>query len=301
MLGGLQAADRDLILAWMRRDWADNLYPGAANDDGRKALEEHLVAMLDLDAGQAPLIELNGPLIEESAEDPGAAERRAARLRAAEVAGACLRRPTGSPARRAGRTSRSCSRRPAATTSTPSGCRASSPMRASTRLHRRGSATSPSRSSASAGCSGAAGEQTAVAAQYDTLGRRSARALHARFHRRLARRARQAAAAPAHRRQAAISRARAPPPAATSPIKQLLESIRDETALTRERPGCRHGRQADGNAGAAARRAAAAPALLKQQDRAPGANIEAAFKGFHVLVDGDATRRPIDAIIANLG
>ena len=37
----------------MRRDWAENLYPGAANAKGREALEEHLVAMLDLDAGDA--------------------------------------------------------------------------------------------------------------------------------------------------------------------------------------------------------------------------------------------------------
>ena len=49
MLGGRQPADRELILDWMRQDWADNLYPGAGNADGRKVLEEHLEAMLDLD------------------------------------------------------------------------------------------------------------------------------------------------------------------------------------------------------------------------------------------------------------
>ena len=74
----------------------------------------------------------------------------------------------------------------------------------------------------------------------------------------------------------------------------MLESIRDETALTRERPGF------DKPAAAGAKPTDAAPALLKQQGQAPGAAIEAAFKAFHVLVEGDATRRPIDAIIANL-
>ena len=50
----------------MRRDWADNLYPGAGNADGRKALEEHLVALLDLEAGNEPLFTLHGPLVEEA-------------------------------------------------------------------------------------------------------------------------------------------------------------------------------------------------------------------------------------------
>src|SRR4029079_1441907 len=80
----------------------------------------------------------------------------------------------------------------------------------------------------------------------------------------------------------------------TSPIKQLLESIRDETALTRERAG---NKPADGKAPAGND---ATPTLLRQQGAAPGAAVEAAFKAFHVLVEGDATRRPIDAIVANL-
>src|SRR6185312_14521277 len=66
MLGGQQPADREFVLSWMRRDWADNLYPGAGNVAGRKALEEHLAAMLDLDSGEEPLFTLHGPLIEET-------------------------------------------------------------------------------------------------------------------------------------------------------------------------------------------------------------------------------------------
>src|SRR5215207_2354771 len=67
MLGGRPEApmDRDLVLAWMRRDWAENIYPGAANARGRQALEEHLSAMLDMDFGRGPLVSLNGPLIED--------------------------------------------------------------------------------------------------------------------------------------------------------------------------------------------------------------------------------------------
>jgi type VI secretion system protein ImpL len=83
----------------------------------------------------------------------------------------------------------------------------------------------------------------------------------------------------------------------TSPIKQLLESIRDETALTRERPAPA---AKPGEKPAAAKPPSAAPTLLKQQGRAPGADIEATFKAYHVLVEGDGGRKPIDAILANL-
>ncbi|MBN8920163.1 MAG: type VI secretion system membrane subunit TssM, partial [Rhizobiales bacterium] len=79
MIGGLHPADKDLIVNWMRRDWAENLYPGSANADGRKALEEHLVAMLDLGASREPLFTLHGPLVEE-------AQRTLARLSVAQRA-----------------------------------------------------------------------------------------------------------------------------------------------------------------------------------------------------------------------
>ncbi len=83
MLGGQQPADRELIKSWMRRDWAENLYPGASNAEGRKELEEHLDAMLDLESGP-PLIELNGRLIEES-------QKTLARLSVAQRAYALLK------------------------------------------------------------------------------------------------------------------------------------------------------------------------------------------------------------------
>jgi type VI secretion system protein ImpL len=66
MIGGVQAADRALITRWMRQDWADNLYKGPANAAGRRQLEDHLTAMLDLEAGQEPLFDLDGALIEQA-------------------------------------------------------------------------------------------------------------------------------------------------------------------------------------------------------------------------------------------
>ena len=66
MVGGLQSPDRELIRSWMQRDWADNLYPGATNAEGRRLLDENLVAMFDLETEQQPLVELDGRLIKQA-------------------------------------------------------------------------------------------------------------------------------------------------------------------------------------------------------------------------------------------
>jgi len=66
MLGGLKSAEKPQIIAWMERDWSENLYPGPKNADGRKELEQHLIAMLDLDSGRKNFVSLNGPLVERS-------------------------------------------------------------------------------------------------------------------------------------------------------------------------------------------------------------------------------------------
>ena len=155
MLGGQQPADRELIKSWMRRDWAENLYPGASNAEGRKALEEHLDAMLDLESGQAPLIDLNGRLIEES-------QKTLARLSVAQRAYELLKSQARPPRAgdwvagangRAGRRAR-VRGRPATRRSTPSASRNSSPMRAFSTTSSSGSAISPIASSATAGCLG---------------------------------------------------------------------------------------------------------------------------------------------------
>jgi type VI secretion system protein ImpL len=66
MLGGLKTVDRNLLISWMERDWSENLYAGPKNADGRRELEQHLIAMLDLDNGRNTLVSLNGPLVERS-------------------------------------------------------------------------------------------------------------------------------------------------------------------------------------------------------------------------------------------
>jgi type VI secretion system protein ImpL len=55
--------DSTLILDWMRNDWTENLYPGSGNETGRLTLEEHLKAMLDLEDSK-PLVTLSRPILE---------------------------------------------------------------------------------------------------------------------------------------------------------------------------------------------------------------------------------------------
>ena len=66
MLGGKGPyTDKDLIVAWMRQDW-ENLYPGPTMRSARDQLEQHLVSMLDLDSARRPSFELNGILVEQA-------------------------------------------------------------------------------------------------------------------------------------------------------------------------------------------------------------------------------------------
>jgi type VI secretion system protein ImpL len=84
--------------------------------------------------------------------------------------------------------------------------------------------------------------------------------------------------------------------APTSPLRQIMESIREETALTRERPNA-GGATPGGGASAPSR---PLPALAKSPDRAPGAVIETTFKAYHQAVEGDAGRRPVDEVVSGL-
>lgn len=299
MLGGLQRPDRDLIMSWWRGDWADNLYPGAANADGRKELDEHLLAMLDLEGGDEPLISLNGPLVEEC-------QKTLARLSIAERAYQILKsQAQSSPAQ---------DWRPAQhggpdfnLVFVPVGGESLDNIRVpyfftysgfkQGFIERLGDIVEQVKKER--WVLGSAGEQSALTTQYDRLAddllQQYTTEFIATWRQTLAKL--ELAPLTADKPKYVVLAAAG---AATSPIKQLLESIRDETALTRERPS-----SGQTPAGASGHKAAvasgdAAPTLLRPQGEAPGAKIEAAFKPYHILVEGDATRRPIDDIVANL-
>jgi type VI secretion system protein ImpL len=291
MLGGQHPPDRGLIRSWMQRDWADNLYPGAANAEGRRLLEGHLAAMFDLETEQPPLVELDGRLIRE-------AQNSLARLSVAQRAYEFLK----SEARTSAVDDWTAARWGGPDVSVVFESKAG-PSLDSIRvpafftyggfqqmfIAKLGGLSE--RMNSDRWVLGEAGQQAAIGQQYDAL----ASGLLSAYSNDFVTTWRSALGNLRLKKLLAdkprydVLRALSAP---TSPLRQILESIRDETVLTKERPK-------PGNAPAAAD-ARPSPALFNAQDGSPGAGIEAQFKPFHAVLEGDSTRRPIDSIIANL-
>ncbi|HEY1944014.1 MAG TPA: type VI secretion system membrane subunit TssM [Roseiarcus sp.] len=316
MLGGkAPKVDKDLIVNWFARDWEERAFPGAPYAQGRALLRAHLEAMLDMDAGAATKVSLNGPLVEQ-------AQATLARMRVAERAYTLLKSEAhnepiddwrasqrGGPDmalvfEAANGASLDAIRVPAFFTYRGFYAALLDPMPTiADKLQKENWVLGPS------------GDQSAVKQQYASLlpdiidlygkdflsawnvalGNLQLRPLLADKPKYLA-----------------LSAASAP----TSPIKQIFESVRDETALTREPKAPPRNEGADQAkkdvAEAAARRLGsvsreALEIAMKSQRKAgdpppevPGAAIEANFKPFQILVDGEAGSRPIDALLANL-
>ncbi|MGA2792661.1 MAG: type VI secretion system membrane subunit TssM [Roseiarcus sp.] len=316
MLGGkAPSVDKDLIVDWFARDWEENMYPGAPYQQGRDLLRAHLVAMLDLDGGEMPKISLNGPLVDQ-------AQATLARMRVAERAYTLLKSEAhGEPiedwiaSRRGGPdmalvfeaangASLDTVRVPAFFT-----------YQGFYRALLDHMTTIADKMQKEQWVLGASGDQSAVKQQYasmmpdiiDLYGKEFIAAWNVALGNLALRPL--VADKPKY---LALSAASAP----TSPVKQIFESIRDETSLTRER------KAPATNAQGAAAEAGAAQILtsrlsstggqalalaMKSQRKAgdptpevPGASIEANFKPFQVLLDGEAGSRPVDALLANL-
>lgn len=316
MIGGQAKMDRDLVTSWMRLDWAENLFPGPANAKGREALEEHLTAMLDLDEGDSePVVKLNQSLIEQS-------QRTLRRLSIAERAYELLRTQSRSDSAK--------------------DWIASQRGGSDVRLVFEGLSgedldqirvpyfyTYDGFQNAFIGRLGDIGDriekerwvlgenvdQQAITAQYATLFQdlmklysRDYVATWQKTLKRLKLRPLNADK-PRYVALSAIS-------AATSPFKQILESLRDETQLTKERPNAKkavaeaaakqaaqtldqRASQALGRLGTNLPMASAGVdrVLAGGNDVSLGADIEAQFKPYHVLVDGDLGRRPVDQLL----
>ncbi|MEM8551146.1 MAG: type VI secretion system membrane subunit TssM [Pseudomonadota bacterium] len=82
MLTG-ENTDNDVIVAWLVRDWEENMYPGRLYVGGRAALRDHLLALLELDTSRPELVSRNQPLVRD-------AERILARERLVDLAFARL-------------------------------------------------------------------------------------------------------------------------------------------------------------------------------------------------------------------
>jgi type VI secretion system protein ImpL len=297
MLGGLHPPEKEIIKSWMQRDWADNLYPGSTNAEGRRLLEEHLAAMFDLDTEQPPLVELDGRLI---AEAQSSLARLSIAQRAYEFLKSEARASTTGDwivTRKGGPdvpvVFETASGQPVDTVRVP----AFFTYNGFQQMFITQLGGLSERMKRDRWVLGDAGQQEAVGQQYNELAGDLINIYSNDFVAswRTALGNLKLRKVLSDKPKYDILRALSAP---TSPLRQILESIRDETMLTKERP------KAAGAPGvvsaASTALAAASPTLFNAQDGPPGAKIEAQFKPFHSVLEGDSTRRPIDSIIANL-
>lgn len=296
MLGGQQPEDKPLIRSWMQRDWTDNLYPSASNAEGRRLLEDHLIAMFDLEDEKPPLVQLDGRLIQE-------AQKSLARLSVAQRAYQFLKSEARESetldwvvAKKAGTDGptvfEAAGRQPLDTIRVPA-------FFTYEGFHQKFIARLSGlaeRMKRDRWVLGDAGQQDAVDQQYNELagnlldiyGNEFTLAWREALSK--LRLKKLTADKPRYEVLRALS-------ATTSPMRQLLESIRNETMLTKERAKPANG---PNTPAAPANANAPAPLFGAALDGPPGAHIEAQFKAYHAALEGEATRRPIDAIIATL-
>jgi type VI secretion system protein ImpL len=319
MLGGkAPVVDKDLIVDWFAADWEENMYPGAPYAQGRDLLREHLIAMLDLDVNGTPKISLNGPLVEQ-------AQATLARMRVSERAYTLLKSEARVEKLEDWIASQRGGPDMALVFEAANGANLET-IRVPAFFTYPGfyhalldhMTTIADKMQKEQWVLGASGDQEAVKQQYasmmpdilDLYGKEFIAAWNVALGNLTLRPL--VADKPKY---LALSAASAP----TSPIKQIFESVRDETSLTRE-PKTAAKKDDNGQKAEAAQDATqilrnhlgsvsneALSLAMKSQRRAgdaapevPGANIEANFKPFQVLLDGEVGSRPIDALLANL-
>ncbi len=308
MLGGLQPVDRELVLSWQRQDLADNLYPGAGSvAEGRKAVEEHIEAMLDMETGRPPLVDISATVVEESQKtlarlsvSQRAYELMKSQARSLKVPDWVALRAGGPDMDRVFETVNGASLE---TVRVPGFFTYAGFQRAF--LDRIPGAAE--QIGKERWVLGNLADQASVADQYKTLPNDlldlytkeyiatwRATLVKLRVKRLTADKPRYLALTVAA--------------AANSPFKTLFESIRDETALTKERPGFKRDAKDPAAKPAAgvslsspAAAATASPgAALLESDKIPGAAVEAEFRAFAAWVEASGGRRQVDEFVAQL-
>lgn len=292
MIAGIQKTDRDLVVAWMRNDWSESLYAGASNADGRKALLDELNAMFDLEGGDEPLIEPNNGLIEEC-------RRILARLNIADRAYQLLKSqsrqdiaPDWVAARHGGpdfaTVFESATGESVDTIAVPGFYTYAGFQRAfidklptiADQLQRDNWVL------------GEVGRLNAITTQFDSLTADMLRLYGRDFVQAWKQALEKLRIRPLNGGKPKYEALNAAA-ATTSPIRLVIESIRDESALTREQKDSKDGNNA-------AKKPPATPSLMGSQGGSPGASIEAEFKPYQQVVEGDGSRRLIDTLIGDL-
>jgi type VI secretion system protein ImpL len=295
MIAGVERTDRELVATWMRNDWATNLYEGASNAEGRKALEGELVAMLDLEDGEQPPVEPDWALVEDC-------RRILARLSVADRAYQLLK----SQARQAIAPDWVAARHGgpdfATVFETTTGDNVESIVVPGFFTYAGFQnafidklPTIADQLQRDNWVLGDAGKLEVITSQYDNLTRDLLNLYNQDFlasWKQALEKLRMRPLNVGKPKYDALNAAAA----STSPIRLLIESIRDETVLTRER---KDAKDQDKDAGKNTKKELA-PSLVGGQTGVPGATIEAEFKPFHQVVEGEGSRRLIDTVTGDL-
>lgn len=302
--GQAPQADDALIVAWFRQDWERNRYPGAVNREGREQLEKHLRAMLALDDAQAPLFQPDRRLVE-------AAQRSLARLDLAQLASALIASAIPAAGLEAVTAATLAGADAAAVFGTADGSDLDAPeipglysADAFQKFFLPQLAELGQRLADDQWVLGAGGEQVAVETQLRALGPklvdgygREFLASWNGFLERL-RLKPMAAEAPSYPALAAAA-------STDSPLRRLVEGVASQTSLAAGMEGdaerLEEGLERIGLSmlpGKGQNRAGAAPSGAA--GGVPGAAVEAQFKPYRLLVEGEAGQRPVDVLVRNL-
>lgn len=289
MLGGREAMDKAKLKTFLQADWEQNLFPGAANADGRRVLTEHLDAMLSFDPPVAErAVALDDVLIQETQKTLG-------RLGIVERGFELMR---GFAAQQATRdwNAKAKAGQDGERVFEAQGGEGLESVRVPFlftydgfheiflgRLAEVRGIVEKDRK-----LLGAVADQATLQRQFDEFEPAMLQRYNAEFIRTweksLARLSIKALTADRPRYVALDAAARA-----TSPLIALFESIKLETQLTREKPK------------PAGSTPPPAPAKLPfPPGMVPGAEIEAAFRPMHVVVEAQGGRKIIDDVITNL-
>lgn len=295
MLGHARTpVDREVILAFERRDWRDNLFRGPLADNA-KALEQHLDAMLELDNGEL-LVHPNQTLIDES-------QKTLARLKLSERAYELLKSEArtldiadwtapGAGGLLFDQLFEEASGKDLDTIRVPGFYTYEGFKRA----FLRGLPGISDRVRKERWVLGRLGDQETLGDEYRSLGN-DLLALYGRDFDAAWRSAlgrlkmkRLNADKPQYKALGAAT-------ASNSPLKALFESVVEETALTKER---KLRKEAPAKDGAAAPQIALSDLFPGRGDRPPGEEIEKRFAPFQIWMDGSGPRKPIDELLAEL-
>lgn len=309
LAGKAPKVDANVIVAWMRNDWAKNRYPGETNRAGREELEKHLRAMLELGAEHDPQVNLDQALVE-------SAQRSLGRMTVADRATALIESAAASAGLRNFSLAEHAGSEAPLVFETTDGSDVSKLSIPSlytysgfndfylTQL-----ASVAQRVTEDQWVLGAGGQQGGVDQELMRLGPemldRYGKDFVAAWTGMLDKVKFKSLSAdkPQYVALSAVG-------SQTSPVRQLFEAIASETALTRQPETITQTSTSVDERAQGLARIGIILATGKSQSRAgaafanagevvPGANIEAQFRPFQVLASGPPGRRPIDALVQN--